>query len=66
MISKMIPEKIINENEYSKKELSELVALRAEIAKALKVPREKQINLRDDVNLWILDDLIRMKDLSSK
>ncbi len=58
----MIPEKIINENEYSKKELPELVALRDEIAEALKVPREKQINLRDDVNLWILDDLIRMKE----
>jgi len=66
MISKMIPEKVINENEYRKKELSELVALRDEIAEALKVPREKQINLRDDVNLWILNDLIREKDLSSK
>jgi hypothetical protein len=58
----MIPEKVINENEYRKKELTELVSLRDEIAEVLKIPREKQINLRDDVNLWILNDLIREKE----
>ena len=62
MTSKMIPEKVINENEYRKKELTELVSIRDEIAEVLKIPREKQINLRDDVNLWILNDLIREKE----
>lgn len=62
----MIPKEVINENEYRKKELSELVALKEELSKVLEVPRDREIKLRDDVNMWILNDLIREKDLSSK
>lgn len=59
----MIPKEIINENEYREKELSELVALKEELSKVLEVPRDREIKLRDDVNMWILNDLIREKDL---
>lgn len=59
----MIPKEIINENEYRKKELSELAALKEELSKVLEVPRDREIKLRDDVNMWILNDLIREKDL---
>lgn len=62
----MIPKEVINENEYRKKELSELVALKEELSKVLEVPRDREIKLRDDVNMWILNDLIREKDLPSK
>ncbi len=62
----MIPLEIINEDEYRKKDLSVLIELRDELSKLLddKMIVDRSISnrsLRDDVNLWILNDVIRRK-----
>ncbi len=58
----MLPLKVINEHDYRQKSLQELESLRWELLIALKAPREEKLRLRDDVNLWIVNDLIREKD----
>lgn len=58
----MIPEKVINENEYRLKNIEELESLRNELSLALQIPKTKENKLRDDVNLRIVNDLIREKE----
>ena len=58
----MLPLKVINEHDYRQKSLQELESLRGELLIALKAPRDEKLRLRDDVNLWIVNDLIREKD----
>lgn len=57
-----LPLEVINEHDYRQKSLQELESLRGELLIALKSPREEKLKLRDDVNLWIINDLIREKD----
>lgn len=58
----MLPLEVINEQDYRQKSLQELESLRWELITAMKAPREEKIRLRDDVNLRIINDLIREKD----
>lgn len=57
-----LPLEIINEHDYRQKSLQELDSLRWELLIALRAPREEKLKLRDDVNLWIVNDLIKEKD----